>query len=129
MLDDIALSLTNKLRALNTTTWIQGTAREPATFVHVNWYWLVFPAALVALSIIFLAMTIIFSRETEGALWKTSLLPFLFYDLRIGDQRGEGVQLRDMERVADGSFAMLQQYEGEGMKFSSNDSPRRHSNG
>jgi hypothetical protein len=74
-------------------------------------------------------MTIIFSRETEGALWKTSLSPVLFYDLWIGDQRGEGVQLRDMERAADGSFAMLQQYEGEEMKFSSNDPPRRHSNG
>jgi hypothetical protein len=118
MVDDIALSLTNRLHTLNATTMVQGTAREPATFVHVNWYWLIFSAALVALSIVFLAMTIVFSNEAGGVLWKTSFLPFLFYDLQPEEQDCPGGQLRDLHHAACRSFAILRHRDGGKVAFS-----------
>jgi hypothetical protein len=130
MFDDIALSLTNKLRTLNATTMVQGTAREPATFVHVNWYWLIFPATLVTLSIVFLAMTIVFSNEAGGVLWKTSLLPFLFHDLQPEGQGYPGDQLRDLHHAAGRSFAMLRHGDGGKVAFSLQASDRgQDSNG
>ena len=120
MMDDIALSITNKMRTLSTTTMVRGTAREPATFVRANWYWLIFPAVLVVLSILFLVMTIIFSTETDSVLWKTSILPFLYHNLQTKQQRPTGGTVRDMERAARKCIVVLQNDNGKELAFRSN---------
>lgn len=56
-------------------SYSNGTQTEPK--FHVRWGWLAYPIAIVAISLIFLAITIWITRRDES--WKSSILPILFH--------------------------------------------------
>jgi len=84
-MERIAEAMTNVVRSdPNSHELIIGTASSPETYVAVHWAWLTFPIAILLLSIVFLAATILkTSRNThkEIGIWKTSALPSLVYGL------------------------------------------------
>lgn len=84
LMADIADSVTNFIRTGPNQTKIYGTAYYPEVFVVVRWQWCILPGALIVLSAVFFSLTVWDSRVRYGSrppLWKSNLLPFLFYDL------------------------------------------------
>ncbi|ORY61659.1 uncharacterized protein BCR38DRAFT_487403 [Pseudomassariella vexata] len=59
-----------------------GTVWMVETYVHVRWPWMVLPIALEGLALVFLVCTIIKSKSSGVALWKSSTLPLLQGKLR-----------------------------------------------
>ena len=98
VLDDVAASLTNKIRQLNSTRSVDGHVRDTVTFVHVNWYWLIYPAALAILAALFLVISVVFSFERSGVVWKSAVLPLLFHPLEGIEKSSDAIRLRDIER-------------------------------
>ena len=82
MLDSLARSLTNWIRESPTAASIHGTTWEPAVFVDVAWPWLVYPAALIASTAIFLLISIMSSLEGSNLVWKSSALALHFHKLQ-----------------------------------------------
>jgi hypothetical protein len=87
----LAKSMTNNIR-LNgiliseETDRYSGVAWTEVTYTKVRWLWLIFPAALVLLSIIFLVATMIASWHGELKPWKSFILPVLYTRLEDGLQ-------------------------------------------
>ncbi|KAI0832181.1 hypothetical protein F5Y06DRAFT_307492 [Hypoxylon sp. FL0890] len=82
----VAASMTKYLRLYEQTsrmgenrsdTTAIGTAWTDETFVHVRWEWMVLPVVLEGLALAFLIGTIIQSKMSGIALWKSSTLPML----------------------------------------------------
>jgi hypothetical protein len=93
----IAASFTRQaLLASNTT--VQGTVHIPEVYVSVEWLWILHPAALTALAVVFLASTIFVNHRRHLKLWKTSILAVLYHD-RNGtvsrmEKTAQGVRVR-----------------------------------
>lgn len=79
-------------------TNITAVAYGPEVFVQVRWAWFVMPLALVFASISFLVATILQSR-CRSYLFKTSLLPMLFYGVEGPVAVEEKNKLHAKERV------------------------------
>ncbi|KAH7093060.1 hypothetical protein FB567DRAFT_162614 [Paraphoma chrysanthemicola] len=84
-MERIATALTNVARSdPGSNEFVAGQAFAPETYVKVNWGWLAFPLAMLALCLMFLVATIIkTSKGTNEELgtWKTSAMPTLIYSL------------------------------------------------
>ncbi|KAJ5232485.1 hypothetical protein N7468_005441 [Penicillium chermesinum] len=95
--ESIASSLTVNARSQVCKNSVNGATWAVQSFVHVKWDWLILPAALVGLSIIFLIATMIHTRNQY--IWKSSPLALLFSDLLIDDPVPikSAPTLRDME--------------------------------
>lgn len=98
--DGVATSISNRLRETNSSRLIEGTVKLPVTKIHVNWYWFIYPASMVLLAAIFLIVSIIFSTERGGVVWKSSALPLLLCGLKDYERHDEMVRLRELEREA-----------------------------
>lgn len=94
MFSSIASSLTAVIRAYpnnaypitnNGVATIYGSAWTNDTYVYIKWEWLILPISLVALTILFLAITIVQTKRNDMAIWKTSTLALLFHGLRADD--------------------------------------------
>ncbi|KAJ5666819.1 hypothetical protein N7462_011228 [Penicillium macrosclerotiorum] len=83
MFSSLASSLTVNARSKICDATVNGTAWTVVSFVHVRWLWLILPAALVALSGVFLVITILHTQNQY--IWKSSPLALLFSDLAIDD--------------------------------------------
>lgn len=105
----LAKSMTNNIR-LNAVLQDEegdryaGTAWTNVVFIRVIWLWLIFPAALVLLSCLFLLATIVASARSGIQAWKTWLLPVLYTRLEEGLQEewrqeyaAEGSLLEEVE--------------------------------
>ncbi|KAJ5599273.1 hypothetical protein N7450_000340 [Penicillium hetheringtonii] len=77
----LASSLTTHARSKVCGSPVNGTAWTDQSYVHVRWIWLALPAAVVVLSLVFLVVTIIHTRNQY--IWKSSPLALLFSDLQI----------------------------------------------
>jgi Protein of unknown function (DUF3176) len=83
-----------------------GTATNLEIYMHVRWGWLAFPAALVCLTIMFLALTMVDTARGHIPAWKSSPLPLLFHGLE-GGENGQTRTLKlvneiaEMERLAE----------------------------
>lgn len=87
--DGIAVGITNRLRAVGSDAHgegpgaVTGTAIQTTVCVRVDWPWLVFPAALVLLTVVlFVAMLVVAgrSRVADGQpIWKSSALVAFFH--------------------------------------------------
>lgn len=88
-MDAVATALTNRLRVMG-TDWngnkmtAAGTAIEFAVCVQFHWRWLLFPAGilfLTAVLLLFIMLPELLSSKTSQyqPLWKTSILPLIFY--------------------------------------------------
>ncbi|KAH7032197.1 hypothetical protein B0J12DRAFT_582831 [Macrophomina phaseolina] len=80
------------------TSTAKGEAWQTETYVHVRWWWLAFPAGMLALTLIFLLGTILSSAASGVAVWKSSTLALL--QIRLVDEDNQhggdaGQGLRD----------------------------------
>lgn len=98
-LDQVTTRIANSLTKLaldKSNFTITGTMSHTKTFVAVRWKWITLPAAVVLLSLAFLLTTILTnSRQKRLALWKSSVLPFLYHGIDSGR-----VSIPDGEKVA-----------------------------
>lgn len=85
--------LSNKLRMglLNNPEAVPGQVLQATVCSRIDYSWLAFPAVLVAVTSGLLAWTMFQSSRRRGRemVWKTSILPFLFYGERFIVQNGE----------------------------------------
>lgn len=92
---DFTDRLSNKLRMglLNDPEAVSGQVLQATVCSRMNYSWLTFPAVLVAATSGLLAWTMFRSsrRRVREMVWKTSILPFLFYGDRFVVQNGEDV--------------------------------------
>lgn len=78
----MATSITNVIRSSTSKKMLHGNAYEVEKYVSVQWAWLIFPFALLLLSLAFLVSTMIkTSKDTATGVWKTSAMPTLIYGL------------------------------------------------
>jgi hypothetical protein len=78
----VALSMTNALRnssGLPSHALYNGTGYQLG--ISVRWPWIALPAAMVVLSLVFLAMVMVQTARSPVASWKGSPLAFLFFDI------------------------------------------------
>ncbi|KAI1139212.1 hypothetical protein F5Y05DRAFT_341383 [Hypoxylon sp. FL0543] len=68
---------TSKTSANRNDATAVGTAWTGETFVHVRWEWIILPVVLEGLALVFLIGTIVQSKVSGIALWKSSTLPML----------------------------------------------------
>lgn len=79
----LSYSLSLNARSQICTATVNGTAWTVVSYVHVRWPWLILPGALVLLSLIFLVIIILHTRNQY--IWKSSPLALLFSDLSIDE--------------------------------------------
>lgn len=93
--------LSNKMRMdlLNTPKAVSGQVLQATVCSRVQYSWLTFPAVLVTVTSGLLVWTIFQSSRRRGRemIWKTSILPFLFYGDRFIVQNGEDVSAYSTE--------------------------------
>jgi hypothetical protein len=78
----MATTITNVVRSSTGTMMVPGEAYSRKNFIHVSWTWLIFPFALLLLSLAFLLSTIVkTSKDGITTVWKTSAMPTLIYGL------------------------------------------------
>lgn len=86
-MDGIAVGISNRMRAVGSNAYgdgpgvVLGTVIQTTVCVRVDWPWLLFPAALVLLTVILFVMVLIKARHSEVAdgqpVWKSSaVVPF-----------------------------------------------------
>lgn len=125
MMSRMADAITNQLR-MNGTDWygnpsnVTGTAFHTVVCTQVQWGWLLFPAGVLLASAVLLVATAWSSssrwakaRNDRGGLqglpvWKSSLLPLLFYGLEDGIRlKGAPVEDKEMVPLAKDTVARL----------------------
>lgn len=80
--DHIAVSLTNQVRNTATKcTRVTGTTQKWENHVRVRWVYLTFPAAMVAIGVVYVLLAIIESTRLHMPVWKESALPILLHGL------------------------------------------------
>ena len=82
-MERLTLSLTNEFRrhgALRDAhnTAYEGDATRMASFVHVQWYWLIYMPLFLLLSLYYLFATIMAGVRDDVAIWKGDSMPMLF---------------------------------------------------
>lgn len=84
-LDNIAAALTVALQRAGGSR-VHGQTSVTGAYIHVHWFWIIYPVVILLLGLVFVAWTIIGSgggnREVSGAsLWKSSSLALLYHGL------------------------------------------------
>lgn len=104
---NIAASLTKyNLETSNRT--VNGTADVPQVFVAVDWTFIILPAVVLGLGILFLVLTILASQGAGLGLWKTSILSALYHGLDDGLlPEGEHATVSSMEKTAQSTDVRL----------------------
>ncbi|KAL3305581.1 hypothetical protein RB213_008350 [Colletotrichum asianum] len=95
-----------------------GTAYKNAVCIRADWPWLVYPGVLLISTTILLIAACAHSMRERGKrpVWKSTILPFLFYNFKINrdedrdqpDENGMDVpllQLKELETLADKTVA------------------------
>ncbi|KAF2748282.1 hypothetical protein M011DRAFT_400847 [Sporormia fimetaria CBS 119925] len=88
-MERLATALTDAMRSSRSKNYVNGTAFDVEIYVSVQFYWLILPLGLLALSLIFLLSTMIRSsheRDRVG-IWKNSAIAALIYGLPDEMQR------------------------------------------
>ncbi|KAK5125245.1 hypothetical protein LTR85_000921 [Meristemomyces frigidus] len=108
LLDDVATSLTKRMRSGPNSTAVFGTVQSPVTYVHVNWAWLSNPSALALLAALFLSTSIFVSPKRDELMWKSSSLPLLYHGLdKVNDVDIRSPSLANMKREARKTWVQL----------------------
>ena len=76
----IATSLTAEIRNL-ASEHVVGTTQVAEVYVEVRWEWLILPAAVLALTLVFMSVTMVMCMLKDVPVWKSSPLPALIYSL------------------------------------------------
>ena len=104
-MDNLATSMTNNIREHNSQYGpVIGTAWDSQTYVKVRWAWFSFPAAILVLTLLFLAGSMIETSQRKVLVWKSSNLALLFHGRGL-DFRGSGQDrvstVSEMNQIAD----------------------------
>jgi hypothetical protein len=94
--DDVFRDITDAMSVVvrtngyeNSSEPLRGTMWYRTTCMQVQWEWISFPAALIGLSVVFLVLVAIESRNVESdRLWKSSVLATLFCNVEQVDVHG-----------------------------------------
>lgn len=133
---DFASAVTNKFRSDGQPNWYtaydgshkdlaQGVVYETTVCVAVNWEWLLMPIVLAAMSTLLLGVMIIKSlRDGEQQVWKSSVLPLLFYGPgRLTDEMSPAAA--DLDELSTESRRMTMAFRnGPGAGFVEKQDPR-----
>jgi hypothetical protein len=80
--ESAAESFTNYIRAngnANFSEPARGTVQHYAICVQIDWAWIALPAALAALAIALLVMSVMLTAKHQAPIWKSDLLPLIFH--------------------------------------------------
>ena len=92
---------------------IYGTPLQNTVCLEFDWPWLIFPASLVGLTTIALAMIIwTASDEDQVPIWKTSILPAIYGGSGVRDEGQKQIiatSLRELDTEADRDTAVIEQ--------------------
>lgn len=118
LLSNLTRSISVGLRQTSSAEAIQGNVLWTDTFIHVVWYWLIFPFTLLLLSFIFLMATVRKTQQDKIRTWKSSMLPLIFHGLSSKYKHEVEVveEVSAMERKAEDLKVELMETE-EGWKF------------
>lgn len=87
--EKMAKTMTDAVRSTVGSVMVPGEAYSMKSFIRISWAWLIFPFALLLLSLAFLMSTIWkTSKDNSTGIWKTSAMPTLIYGLPE-DTRGK----------------------------------------
>ena len=88
MMNSLATSMTTHIRKTGNVAVKQvpaiGTAQQDVAFVEVQWAWITVPAALLALTLCFLVVTVAVSARQGTKLWKGSSIAAFYHPLASG---------------------------------------------
>jgi hypothetical protein len=106
-MDQVARSMTIQIRTGPNQTEIRGSVQIGDQHINVRWSWMILPASLVLLSVVFLIMSMTMaSSECRG--WKSSVLPGFYHGLSGWDTKELHTRdIEDMERSAKGMWVKL----------------------
>lgn len=87
--ESVATAFTNQVRVSKTANikedpqWVYGTVFETSVCTRFEWQWLLFPVFLLSATLVLLLITagISYMDTQQIPIWKSSLLPLLFYGL------------------------------------------------
>lgn len=79
----LTLSLSNEFRTHGkvndeSNTKYEGSSTKMASFVHVKWFWMIYPPLCLVVSIYYLFATILAGVRDDVAIWKGDSMPMLF---------------------------------------------------
>ncbi|OAL44099.1 hypothetical protein IQ07DRAFT_649542 [Pyrenochaeta sp. DS3sAY3a] len=119
-MDDIATAITDSMRlstiaqyGLDANTTISGTVWQSELCMEFRWPWLIFPGALIVLSVVSLALILI-ARPSDGVhppVWKSSILPLIYLQDQRIFSRLPSYSMDKMQPAADNCEAVLRQDE------------------
>lgn len=118
--DNMATAISNRMRVLG-ENWsrtgrasVSGRGTQTTICVRVDWPWLLYPATLLALSLSLLITACwgSFRDREKQPVWKSAILPLMFYDLvpdrKSLEESGERrLQLKQLESLADKTIVQL----------------------
>ncbi|KAF2033854.1 hypothetical protein EK21DRAFT_108644 [Setomelanomma holmii] len=108
-MDDVAIAFTDSFRlasiseyGLNENNTVNGTIWQSSVCTEFNWRWLLFPAALIGLTITSLVLVMVSTALDADAppVWKSSILPFLYLDGKGTNRRLRMDSLETMQRAS-----------------------------
>jgi hypothetical protein len=107
LMDHVASSMTNSIRTGPNRTDVYGTVEVSEQHIMVRWPWMILPAVLVLLSVIFLVVTMVLSTQRSPG-WKSSALPSFYHGLNAWElsEHYQG-DIEEMQRSAKGIYARL----------------------
>ncbi|KAF6825984.1 hypothetical protein CMUS01_09616 [Colletotrichum musicola] len=101
-IDSMTTSLTNHMR-IRGENWqgtgsgfVTGSVMQAAICVQVDWFWLAYPATLLCITTILIAIACVQSYQSRERqpVWKSAILPLLFYNVET-EQRRKYAQQQD----------------------------------
>lgn len=116
LMDNVAASMTQTLRTLpyQGEGWI-GSSHYPVTHIQVHWRWLIFPFALLLMSLTLLIVIATKTQQSGTAPWTNSVLAILFHGLdRQPRDQGSRRRMDLMENSAQGLMVEFQRDHGGG---------------
>ena len=116
---NLATSMTNNIRQQNNSGSdpCSGLAMKTETYVKVRWAWFAYPAAVLVLSLVYLAGTIIESTQRDVDIWKSSNIALLFHGKVMGLEKPKEITVEAMSRMGPTAAAIeveLVQTDGRG---------------
>jgi hypothetical protein len=108
-LQNMANSLTVMMQNVSNDS-ITGQVGHPRAYVHVRWPWLIFPAVVIFIGIIFVLCTIVEAENDGAPVWKNSSLALIYHGLPQVDEntRLDTLSMRSMEERARKTMVQLE---------------------
>ncbi|RGP76972.1 hypothetical protein FLONG3_4910 [Fusarium longipes] len=106
LMDDFTTAITNKFRTQTLyerreEDSVIGSVNETTVCTVFDWRWILLPAGLMAITVALLIHAVIQSyTKTALPIWKTSILPLLFYGPNISDDQTRETDLDELQRQA-----------------------------